>query len=29
MSEAGGQVTGTADKDDNIIWCVERCLSTS
>ena len=23
----GGQVTGTADKDYNIIWFVEQCLS--
>ena len=22
-----GHVTGTADKDDNIIWFVEQCLS--
>jgi hypothetical protein len=28
MSEAGGQVTGTAGEDDTISWCLERCLST-
>ncbi len=28
MSE-GGQVTGTADKDYNIIWFTEQCLSNA
>jgi hypothetical protein len=27
MSEETGQVTGTKDKDYNIIWFVEQCLS--
>ena len=27
MVEEGGQVTGTKDKDYNIIWFVEQCLS--
>ena len=27
MAEEGGQVTGTKDKDYNIIWFVEQCLS--
>jgi len=26
-TEETGQVTGTADKDYNIIWFVEQCLS--
>ena len=26
-TEESGQVTGTADKDYNIIWFVEQCLS--
>lgn len=26
-SEEGGQVSGTKDKDYNIIWYVEQCLS--
>ncbi len=26
-SEESGQLTGTQDKDDNIIWFVEQCLS--
>jgi hypothetical protein len=26
-AEETGQVTGTADKDYNIIWFVEQCLS--
>jgi hypothetical protein len=25
----GGQVTGTADKDYNLIWFVETCLSNA
>ncbi|HYI98975.1 MAG TPA: hypothetical protein VEX36_04760 [Thermoleophilaceae bacterium] len=25
----GGQVTGTADKDYNIIWFTEQCLSNA
>ena len=27
MAEEGGQVTGTKDKDYNVIWFVEQCLS--
>ena len=27
MAEEGGQITGTKDKDYNIIWFVEQCLS--
>lgn len=27
MATEGGQVTGTKDKDYNIIWFVEQCLS--
>ena len=27
MSEETGQITGTKDKDYNIIWFVEQCLS--
>lgn len=27
MSEEAGQVTGTKDKDYNIIWFTEQCLS--
>jgi hypothetical protein len=27
MSEETGQVTGTQDKDYNIIWFTEQCLS--
>ena len=27
MATEGGQVTGTQDKDYNIIWFVEQCLS--
>jgi hypothetical protein len=27
MPEEGGQITGTKDKDYNIIWFVEQCLS--
>ena len=29
MSEEGGQVTGTKDKDYNIIWFTEQCLSNA
>jgi hypothetical protein len=29
MVEEGGQVTGTKDKDYNIIWFVEQCLSNT
>ena len=28
-STEGGQVTGTADKDYNIIWFTEQCLSNA
>jgi hypothetical protein len=27
MAEETGQITGTMDKDYNIIWFVEQCLS--
>jgi hypothetical protein len=27
MAEEAGQVTGTKDKDYNVIWFVEQCLS--
>ena len=29
MSQETGQVTGTKDKDYNIVWFVEQCLSNS
>jgi len=29
MSEETGQITGTADKDYNIIWFTEQCLSNA
>jgi hypothetical protein len=29
MVTEGGQVTGTKDKDYNIIWFVEQCLSNT
>jgi hypothetical protein len=29
MAGEGGQVTGTADKDYNIIWFTEQCLSNA
>jgi hypothetical protein len=29
MAEEGGQVTGTKDKDYNIIWFVEQCLDNA
>jgi hypothetical protein len=29
MADEGGQVTGTPDKDYNIIWFVEQCLSNA
>ena len=29
MSAEGGQVTGTKDKDYNIIWFTEQCLSNA
>jgi hypothetical protein len=29
MPEEGGEVTGTRDKDYNIIWFVEQCLSNT
>jgi hypothetical protein len=29
MASEGGQVTGTKDKDYNIIWFVEQCLSNT
>jgi hypothetical protein len=27
MPEEGGEITGTKDKDYNVIWFVEQCLS--
>ena len=27
MADEGGQITGTKDKDYNIIWFTEQCLS--
>jgi hypothetical protein len=29
MAEEGGQVTGTKDKDYNVIWYTEQCLSNA
>ena len=29
MSQETGQVTGTKDKDYNIVWFVEQCLSNT
>lgn len=29
MVEETGQITGTADKDYNVIWFVEACLSNA
>jgi hypothetical protein len=29
MSEETGKVTGTADKDYNLIWFTEQCLSNA
>jgi hypothetical protein len=29
MPEEGGEVTGTKDKDYNIIWFVEQCLGNT
>ena len=29
MTDEGGQVTGTKDKDYNIVWFVEQCLSNT
>ena len=29
MATEGGQVTGTKDKDYNVIWFVEQCLSNA
>ena len=29
MAGEGGQVTGTKDKDYNLIWFVEQCLSNA
>jgi hypothetical protein len=29
MASEGGQVTGTKDKDYNIIWFTEQCLSNA
>jgi hypothetical protein len=29
MAEEGGQVTGTKDKDYNVVWFVEQCLSNA
>ncbi len=29
MASEGGQVTGTADKDYNLVWFTEQCLSNA
>ena len=29
MADEAGQVTGTKDKDYNVIWFVEQCLSNT
>ena len=29
MADEGGQITGTKDKDYNIIWFVEQCLDNA
>ena len=29
MADEGGQVTGTKDKDYNLIWFTEQCLSNA
>jgi hypothetical protein len=29
MSGEGGEVTGTKDKDYNLVWFVEQCLSNT
>jgi hypothetical protein len=29
MAAEGGQITGTKDKDYNIVWFVEQCLSNA
>jgi hypothetical protein len=29
MPEEGGEITGTKDKDYNIIWFVEQCLNNA
>jgi hypothetical protein len=29
MADEAGQVTGTRDKDYNVIWFVEQCLSNA
>jgi hypothetical protein len=29
MASEGGQVTGTKDKDYNIVWFVEQCLDNA
>jgi hypothetical protein len=29
MADEAGQVTGTKDKDYNVIWFVEQCLSNA
>jgi hypothetical protein len=29
MATEGGEVTGTKDKDYNIVWFVEQCLSNT
>jgi hypothetical protein len=29
VSEEGGQITGTKDKDYNIIWFTEQCLNNT
>jgi hypothetical protein len=29
MPEEGGEITGTKDKDYNVIWFVEQCLNNT
>jgi len=29
MASEGGQITGTKDKDYNIVWFVEQCLNNA
>jgi hypothetical protein len=29
MADEGGQVTGTKDKDYNVVWYTEQCLSNA
>ncbi len=29
MSQEGGQITGTKDKDYNLVWFLEQCLDNA